>query len=156
MVGFLSTCEHSTSSSTMRHVTIYYTPCRHPPNHIFMSWIDFLWLVACISHRKILADDSRMIHYQQNNMLSYIMSLQTNIAMVWLKCKKKRCFVGRAGARTDMGSARGRAFVRKRYVPLLFFYCFFLYILSFIFSVNCHQHSLWCLSFFFIFFFRYF
>jgi hypothetical protein len=46
-----------------------------------MSSIDFLWLIACISHHKILADDFRMIHCQQNNMLLYIMSLQTNIAM---------------------------------------------------------------------------
>jgi hypothetical protein len=63
----------------MRHVTIHYTPCHHPPNHIFMSSIDFLWLIACISHHKIPAGDFRMIHSKQNNMLSYIMSLQTNI-----------------------------------------------------------------------------
>jgi hypothetical protein len=44
-----------------------------------MSSIDFLWLIACISHHKIPAGDFRMIHSQQNNMLSYIMSLQTNI-----------------------------------------------------------------------------
>jgi hypothetical protein len=50
-------------------------------DHISMSSIDFLWLIACISHHKIPADDFRMIHSQQNNMLSYIMSLQTNIAI---------------------------------------------------------------------------
>jgi hypothetical protein len=30
MVGFLSTCKHSTSSSTMCHVIIHYVPCHHP------------------------------------------------------------------------------------------------------------------------------
>jgi hypothetical protein len=52
MVGFLSTCKHSTSSSTMYHVIIHYTPCHHPPNHIFMSLIDFLWLITCISQHE--------------------------------------------------------------------------------------------------------
>jgi hypothetical protein len=60
------------SPSTIRHVIIH-------SNHIFMSSIDFLWLIACISHHKIPADNFRMIHSQQNNMLSYIMSSQTNI-----------------------------------------------------------------------------
>jgi hypothetical protein len=62
------------------HIYIYIYSC----SVLLESWIrpnQHKRLIACISHRKIPADDFRMIHSQRNNMLSYIMSLQTNIAM---------------------------------------------------------------------------
>jgi hypothetical protein len=30
------------------HVTIHYTPCDHPLDHIFMFSTDFLWLISCL------------------------------------------------------------------------------------------------------------
>jgi hypothetical protein len=60
------------SPSTIRHVIIH---------QITYLCLQSIFCGSCISHHKILADDFRMIHSQQNKMLSYIMSLQTNIAM---------------------------------------------------------------------------
>jgi hypothetical protein len=70
------------------HVIIYYVPCHHPLYAMSTSTKSHIYVFNRFSVAYSMyitpqnpANDFRMIHSQQNNMLSYIMSLQTNIVM---------------------------------------------------------------------------